>query len=136
MHATGFGPPPPRRSRPTASPDPSAYYPNDEDSDDDEAQQQEGDEEPFPEMRDAKRVQEPRGIGTLFESEDEVIRELSSEEYLELLRDWAPIASFASGEAVDPGVKEQASCILTVLRGMAVGGLFVPRIDADLFSSP
>lgn len=130
MHATGFGPPPPKRSRPTSSPDPRAYYPNDDDGSTDgdssgaPTGQEEGGggggKEPFPEMMDAKKVQEPRGIGTLFESADEVIRELSSEEYLDLLRDWAPIASFASVEAIDPEVKDQASCILTVLRGMAV----------------
>lgn len=130
LHATGFGPPPPKRSRPAASPDPSAYYPNDDDegTDDDGSsssvdptdQEGGGGDKPFPEARDAKKVQEPRGIGTLFESENEVIRELSSEEYLDLLRDWAPIASFASVEAIDPKVKGEASCILTVLRGMAV----------------
>lgn len=65
-------------------------------------------------------MEEPRGIGTLFESEDEVIRELSSEEYLELLRDWAPIANFASVEAREADVQEEATRILTVLRGMAV----------------
>eukprot|EP00752_Nemacystus_decipiens_P010885 g9678.t1 len=130
LHATGFGPPPPERSRPTASPDPSAYYPNDDDGDDNGAptNQEGGGDEPRPEIRDAKKVQEPRGIGTLFESEDEVIRELSSEEYLELLRDWAPIASFASVEAVEPKVKDQASCILTVLRGMAQ---WEPKRNAD-----
>lgn len=143
LHATGFGPPAPKRPpRPAAAstPDPSAYYPNDEedtDGDDDDDNSRSGDSSsaatqdkggdddenntnPFPELGDARKVEEPRGIGTLFESEDEVIRELSSEEYLDVLKDWAPIASFASVEAVDGKVKEEASCILTVLRGMAV----------------
>lgn len=138
LHATGFGPPPapkrPPRPRPTAppTPDPSAYYPNEDEEDTDDDRRSPaaaaaeggggggGDGEAFPELGDARKVQEPRGIGTLFESEDEVIRELSSEEYLDVLKDWAPIASFASVEAVDAKVKEEASCILTVLRGMAV----------------
>lgn len=138
LHATGFGPAPapkrPPRPRPTAhpTPDPSAYYPNEdeEDTDDDGSPATEkgdkgGDGQPFPELGDAKKVQEPRGIGTLFESEDEVIRELSSEEYLDVLKEWAPIASFASVEAVDAKVKKEASCILTVLRGMAVSTAFL-----------
>lgn len=126
LQATGFGPPPapkrPPRPRPTAprTPDPSAYYPNEEDEEDTDDAGGGGDGEAFPELGDARKVKEPRGIGTLFESEDEVIRELSSEEYLDVLKDWAPIASFASVEAVDAKVKEEASCILTVLRGMAV----------------
>ncbi|CAM9425850.1 unnamed protein product, partial [Pylaiella littoralis] len=142
LRATGFGPAPapkrPPRPRPTATPtpDPSPYYPreDEEDTDNDSSHPSErggddgGDGKPFPELGDARKVEEPRGIGTLFESEDEVIRELSSEEYLELLKDWAPIASFASVEAIDAKVKEEATCILTVLRGMAE---WQPKRNAD-----
>ncbi|CAM9495685.1 unnamed protein product, partial [Scytosiphon promiscuus] len=145
LHATGFGPPPPERSRPRASPDPRAYYPNEEEEEEDDDDEEghhssssggaaageggtDGGDGPFPELSDARKVEEPRGIGTLFESEDEVIRELSSEEYLDLLRDWAPIASFASVEARDAEVKEEASRILTVLRGMAE---WQPKRNAD-----
>ena len=122
LHATGFGPPPP------AAPKPSAYYPNDNDDEEDdhrggagagdggEGQQQ----QPFPGYTDTRKVEELRGIGTLFEKEDEVIRELSSDEYLDIMRDWAPVASFAAQEAADGEIKEEAASILTVLRGMAV----------------
>ncbi|CAM9588473.1 unnamed protein product [Ectocarpus sp. 6 AP-2014] len=131
LHATGFGPPPPPPKRPpprrasTPHPSTNAYYPSDDDEQDSSSSSSsepppDGDDgEPFPRLDDARKAEEPRGIGTLFESEDEVIRELSSEEYTDLLRDWAPIASFASVEAIDAKVKEEAACILTVLRGMA-----------------
>ncbi|CAN0479217.1 unnamed protein product [Ectocarpus sp. 12 AP-2014] len=122
LHATGFGPPPPPpRRASTPHPSTGAYYPSDEDEDSSSSEPppDEDDGEPFPRLEDARKVEEPRGIGTLFESEDEVIRELSSEEYTDLLRDWAPIASFASVEAIDAKVKEEAAGILTVLRGMA-----------------
>lgn len=62
----------------------------------------------------------PQGIGTLFERGDEVIRELSSEEYTDVLREWAPLASFAANEALEPDIKKGAQEIKTVLRGMAV----------------
>lgn len=65
-------------------------------------------------------METPKGIGTLLSNGDEVIRELSSEEYLDILRDWAPLASFASNEALDPKIMESAGKIRTVLRGMAV----------------
>lgn len=126
LHATGFGPPPPPPKRPrrasTPHPSTSAYYPSDDEDDEEDSSTSEPppDGEPFPRLEDARKVEEPRGIGTLFESEDEVIRELSSEEYTDLLKDWAPIASFASVEAIDAKVKEEAVRILTVLRGMAV----------------
>ncbi|CAM9894432.1 unnamed protein product [Ectocarpus fasciculatus] len=125
LHATGFGPPPPPPKRPrprrvsTPHPSTGAYYPSDDEDSGEEPPPADGDGEPFPRLEDARKVEEPRGIGTLFESEDEVIRELSSEEYTDLLRDWAPIASFASVEAIDARVKDEAVCILTVLRGMA-----------------
>ncbi|CAN0061418.1 unnamed protein product [Ectocarpus sp. 12 AP-2014] len=121
LHATGFGPPPPPpRRASTPHPSTGAYYLSDDDEDSSSEPSPDGDDgEPFPRLEDARKVEEPRGIGTLFESEDEVIRELSSEEYTDLLRDWAPIASFASVEAIDAKVKEEAACILTVLRGMA-----------------
>ncbi|CAM9408551.1 unnamed protein product, partial [Hapterophycus canaliculatus] len=142
LRATGFGPPPPERPRPKSSPDPTAYYPNEEEEENHRSSGSigsgsntaadeggvDGGDNSFPELNDARKVEEPRGIGTLFESEDEVIRELSSEEYLDLLRDWAPIASFASVEARDLEVKEEASRILTVLRGMAE---WQPRRNAD-----
>lgn len=132
LHATGFGPPPPPPAS-TPHPSTSAYYPSDDDEEDGSSSSEpppDGDDgEPFPRLEDARKVEEPRGIGTLFESEDEVIRELSSEEYTDLLRDWAPIASFASVEAIDAKVKEEAASILTVLRGMAVS------VGAQFFSS-
>lgn len=122
LHATGFGPPP-------AAPKPSAYYPNDDDDDEDDRRGgagagdgDEGQQQPFPGYTDTRKVEEPRGIGTLFEKEDEVIRELSSDEYLDIMRDWAPVASFAAQEAADGDIKEEAASILTVLRGMAVSG--------------
>lgn len=62
----------------------------------------------------------PKGIGTLFERGDEVIRELSSSEYTDVLRDWAPLAGFAANEVADPDIKEEATRIRNVLRGMAV----------------
>lgn len=65
-------------------------------------------------------VQAPKGIGTLFEREDEVIRELSSEEYTNVLREWAPLATFAASEAKEIEVMTAAKEIRTVLRGMAV----------------
>ncbi len=135
LHATGFGPPPSKPPRPAAaSPDPSAYYPNeddDADSGDGSPPTRQGggaaDSSPFPKLRKPRKVEEPLGIGTLFEARDEVIRELSSEEYLDLLRDWAPIASFASAEAIDDKIKEEALCTLTVLRGMAVSSCLSVR---------
>lgn len=62
----------------------------------------------------------PKGIGTLFENGDEMIRELSSQEYTDVLRDWAPVAGFAANEALDPEIRRTAECIRNVLRGMAV----------------
>eukprot|EP00904_Undaria_pinnatifida_P011351 jgi/Undpi1/7346/HiC_scaffold_22.g09819.m1 len=116
LHATGFGPPP-------AAPKPSAYYPNDDEDDHERAAGagggSEDQQQPFPGYTDTRKVEEPRGIGTLFEKEDEVIRELSSDEFLDIMRDWAPVASFAAQEAADGDIKEEAADILTVLRGMA-----------------
>lgn len=63
----------------------------------------------------------PKGIGTLFEKGDEMIRELSSEEYTNVLREWAPLAAFAANEAKELEIKAAAGEITTVLRGMAVG---------------
>lgn len=120
LHATGFGPPP-------AAPKPSAYYPNDDEDDHERAAGagggSEDQQQPFPGYTDTRKVEEPRGIGTLFEKEDEVIRELSSDEFLDIMRDWAPVASFAAQEAADGDIKEEAADILTVLRGMAVSEL-------------
>lgn len=107
LHAKGFGPPPP-------TPNPSAYYAPEDDEDEAEG--------PFPDVfaDTSRKVETPKGIGTLLSRGDEVIRELSSEEYLDILRDWAPLASFASSEVLDPEIKESAVKIRTVLRGMAV----------------
>lgn len=135
LYAKGFGSPP-------AGPNPRAYYPaGDDDDDDDDGNDDRdnghtagtttttttgggGDGQPpppsFPDFAEARKVEEPKGIGTLFERGDEVIRELSSEEYLDVLRDWAPLASFASKEALDPAIRKEAVSIRTVLRGMAV----------------
>lgn len=65
-------------------------------------------------------AQAPKGIGTLFEREDEIIRELSSEEYTKVLREWAPLATFAASEANEIEVMTAAKEIRAVLRGMAV----------------
>ncbi|CAM9730628.1 unnamed protein product [Choristocarpus tenellus] len=58
-------------------------------------------------------------IGTLYSSRGEVIRELNSNEYLEVMRDWAPVASFAASQADDEKIKASATSILESLRGMA-----------------
>ncbi|CAM9801488.1 unnamed protein product [Discosporangium mesarthrocarpum] len=74
------------------------------------------------------KIKETKGIGTLFSSGDEVIRELSSEEYVDVLRDWAPIAAFAASQAVDTDIKSAAEAIRTTLRGMAE---WQPRRNSD-----
>lgn len=104
-------------------PDPSAYYPEDG-SDGNEMNggpqhEQEGD---FPELSAWALGNEPKGIGTLFERDGEVIRELSSDEYVDIVREWAPLASFPAKEATDLQMKGDAERILNVLRGMAVRG--------------
>lgn len=129
LHAKGFGPPPP-------TPNPSAYYAPDDDEDEGEARGPPpggGEEQPFPDVfaDTSRKVETPKGIGTLLSSGDEVIRELSSEEYLDILRDWAPLASFASNEALDPEIMESAGKIRTVLRGMAVSCCSTTRLVHD-----
>lgn len=102
-------------------PDPSAYYPEDgsdvNEMNEGPQHEQEGD---FPELSAWALGKEPKGIGTLFERDGEVIRELSSDEYVDIVREWAPLASFPAKEATDLQMKGDAERILNVLRGMAV----------------
>jgi hypothetical protein len=39
-------------------------------------------------------------LGAIFKKDDEEIRELTSNEYLWLMRDWAPLANFAQLEVL------------------------------------
>lgn len=104
-------------------PDPSAYYPEDGSNDNEmnEGPQHEQGED-FPDLSAWALGKEPKGIGTLFERDGEVIRELSSDEYVDIVREWAPLASFPAKQATDPQMKGDAERILNVLRGMAVRG--------------
>ena len=113
----------------SSTPDPGAYFPNDDSGSEDGDGGAEGanvggrpgsEQQQFPDVSAWTLGKEPKGIGTLFEKEDEVIRELSSDEYVDIVREWAPLASFAANEAPDPKMKEGAQRILNALKGMAV----------------
>lgn len=77
----------------------------------------------------------PKGIGTIFEQGDEMIRELSSDEYTNVLREWAPLASFAAKEAKEAEIRTAAREIRTVLRGMAVRREFFSLLGVELYSA-
>ncbi|CAM9298249.1 unnamed protein product, partial [Chrysoparadoxa australica] len=72
---------------------------------------------PDPSEGQAPAEAQATSLGTLFQKEDEVIREITSDEYLWMLRDWAPIANFAATEG-PKNLKAEAEKILTVLRAM------------------
>jgi len=73
-----------------------------------------------PASKEEPSLKKPKpALGTLFKKDKEEIRELDSDEYLEALQEWVPLAKFAAEEVADPSVDQsQAKDSFNVLKKM------------------